>query len=214
MKKEWLPLSIFLIQCTITVAAFPHLPDTIATHFDANGKANGWMPRTSGALVMPVMSLFLYLVFTFLEWAAVKTDPDLQLDDFGRNIVLNIKSIMLGMMLLLQAAMFMYAFGHTGLINMAVGLSLGLIFIYIGWAVRFIKRNRLIGMRFHWSLADDENWRRTNTFGGNLFIALGVLILATMPWPAVMIWTTVGGAILGSIAIASYSWWLSGRKNQ
>ncbi len=55
------PLSILAALVGVFVAEllyfYPQLPETVASHFDADGVANGWMSNTEYALVMVVVMI-------------------------------------------------------------------------------------------------------------------------------------------------------------
>jgi uncharacterized membrane protein len=42
-----------------------------------------------------------------------------------------------------------------------------------------IRRNRLIGIRTPWTLADNDVWDRTNRLGGRFAVVVGLVVAAT-----------------------------------
>ncbi|MHB1001114.1 MAG: SdpI family protein [Armatimonadota bacterium] len=208
MKKEWLPLTILAAMIAVAIWQYPYLPDNIPTHFGITGEADAWSSKLSGLLTMPVMALFIYILLSVFAWLGSTERGNLCLDTTSKNILLNLRSIMMFMMLMIQAGMILYAYGNTGFIMPALSVSLGLMFIYIGWSVRHVSRNWIIGMRLPWTLADDDNWRKTNTFGGKVFIVLGILTLLTAFYPILIIPVILAGTILGTTIITIYSYWI------
>ena len=45
LKYEWYLIIIFLLIIAITILAYPHLPEKIATHWNLDGKPNGFSSR-------------------------------------------------------------------------------------------------------------------------------------------------------------------------
>ncbi len=212
MKRELLPLLIFLILCAFSVWLYPNLPETVPTHFDMHGNADGWMPRAQAAVAAPIGALVLYIFLSGIILLNDKAGPDLRLDDSGKRVLANIKAIMILMMLLLQISTYLYTQGFAQAPIYAVAISLSLLFIYIGIEMKSIKRNHIMGARLPWTLADDDNWRKTNTLAGKLFIVIGILMLLLAKWPIAMFIVILGGTITASIAIIIYSWRLSKQK--
>ena len=47
-KKEWLiPSLVCLLPVLVGAVLYPRLPETMTTHWSADGTANGWMPRAA-----------------------------------------------------------------------------------------------------------------------------------------------------------------------
>ena len=44
------------------------LPDVVASHFNASGVANGWMPRDTHVLLAQGLFIFLTAMFCFMGW--------------------------------------------------------------------------------------------------------------------------------------------------
>jgi uncharacterized membrane protein len=54
-----------LLTFALTAAVYARLPDPMPTHFAANGRPNGWMPRACGAWLVPFMNLGLAALLRF-----------------------------------------------------------------------------------------------------------------------------------------------------
>lgn len=68
-------ISTFIITCMVLLAfglalyAYPHLPDRIDSHWNAQGQANGTMPRWSVFFFPSIMAFWgvLFLAIPFLD---------------------------------------------------------------------------------------------------------------------------------------------------
>jgi len=57
--------------------AWDHLPLRMATHFDINGRPNGWMPRETALYLVLALTALLVVVFTFFYSAIVVNTKDI-----------------------------------------------------------------------------------------------------------------------------------------
>ena len=66
-------------------------------------------------------------------------------------------------------------------------------FIGVGNYLPRVKQNYTLGIKTPWALADPENWRRTQRFGGACFMVLGVGLIVM----------GVAGSVLSSEVVAA-----------
>ena len=64
--RKWIPFVIVGVAALASLAVFSRLPDTIPTHWGADGEINGTSPRLWGAFVIPVILLFIALLMRAL----------------------------------------------------------------------------------------------------------------------------------------------------
>jgi uncharacterized membrane protein len=65
---------IFLI---LQIAYYEYLPDTIATHFTANGVPNGWMPKTASLIISFIAEAIILFVFLIVEYLLKIVPPEM-----------------------------------------------------------------------------------------------------------------------------------------
>jgi uncharacterized membrane protein len=79
MSETRLPRSIFFAIIVIALAQaiynFPLLPETVASHFNASGAANGWMPKPAFFAIYAVMILVACVV-QFLVPLSIASMPN------------------------------------------------------------------------------------------------------------------------------------------
>lgn len=78
----------------------------------------------------------------------------------------------------------MTAFGYAKYIYAGLLLILALFFILIGNYMPKTTKNRTVGIKIKWTLANEENWNATHRFAGKLYVAIGFLCLLAMPLPS------------------------------
>ncbi|MBM6815828.1 SdpI family protein [Olsenella uli] len=214
-KVLWAALAAL---CVASAAAYvlwalPAMPDTVPTHWGADGVADGWSDKGSTVFTGAVMPL---LVLALL-FAVPSLDP--RGASFNR-----FKGIYQGFSAAFTA--FMVAMGWLtpatalGLVPggcLTVSLLsfgfMGLLLVGLGIAMPRIEPNYTFGVRIPWTLADPENWRRTHRFAGPVFVVMGaamvVLAIFSPSLPDATMVIALLVALLGGVAlIALYSFLL------
>jgi len=73
--SQWLFYALFLLALGQATYHQVHLPERIATHFDLQGKANGWDLRNSHIAYQVGLTVFLGVLFGGMGWLVGKL-PD------------------------------------------------------------------------------------------------------------------------------------------
>ena len=81
----------------------------------------------------------------------------------------------------------------AGSVNVLISGVVGLLFIGVGNYLPRVKQNYTLGIKTPWALADPENWRRTQRFGGACFMVLGIGLIVM----------GVAGSVLSSEVVAA-----------
>ena len=65
-RSEWFLIGAVLVMFLTGAAFYPYLPESVASHWNAAGQVNGYLPRAWGAFLFPlifsVIALLLYIV--------------------------------------------------------------------------------------------------------------------------------------------------------
>ncbi len=145
-----------------TLLVYPALPESIPTHLDLRGHADGWSPRALGAWVLPLVSVGTFaLVRLRAPSAAAGWTATLTIAFLGA----------------LQAILLTMALRGEAQAGVGLPLVLGSFDVVLGLLLPRVRRNRWVGIRLPWTLASDENWARTHHLGGRLFVGAGLLTL-------------------------------------
>ena len=183
---------------------YPQMPETMASHWNASGEADGYTGRFWGMFLFPLMMTGL----TLLLAAVPSIDP----------LKANIRKFIgvYAWFVILFLLFFLYLYVLTILWNLDYRFNMtqlmmpaaGLLFVFMGIMIMRAKRNYMVGIRTPWTLANDEVWNRTHHLGGRLFIAAGVLTLLSAFWPALTIWVLMGSILTATIISVIYSYWV------
>ena len=153
------------------LALWSRLPETIATHFDANGVPNGWSSRTFTVFGLPAFLVAAHLLCAF----GTMMDPKRKnIQDKMYKLVLWICPVV---SILVCTCVYLYALGVDVDMARIAGLMVGVMFIIVGNYLPKCRQSYTMGIKLPWTLNDEENWNATHRFGGWLWMAGGVIFL-------------------------------------
>lgn len=194
---------------TYVLLAYPAMPQTVPTHWGADGAVDGWGDK-AGTLLMAAMPLVVALVML----AVPRLDPK------GRNFE-RFRSVYLGMSaaltLFLVAVAWMTPLTALGLVpeggslvSAAILFALGALTIALGNYLPRVRPNYTFGIRTPWTLASEDNWRRTHRFAGPVFVAAGaamlVAALLSAVAPEASFWVGMAAVLLATLVVGAYSY--------
>ena len=211
MKKyrRTIILTTFLTGLPILIGLilWSKLPDSIATHWRANGQANGWSSKASTVFFLPCILIIIHLFSVFL------TLNDPKKTNIHKKPMTLIFWIVPVISILMNGITYLIALGIKVNISAAVSILMGTLFILLGNYLPKLRQNYTIGIKLPWTLCSEENWYRTHRLGGKLFILGGILValdgVAGIWLGDTLIFTTMIGILLICVAISvGYSFWL------
>jgi uncharacterized membrane protein len=196
-------LSVILVAASLAFGAYlyPGMPQRIASHWDAQGQVNGYMPRSWGVFLLPAITLILLAFF----YALPKIDPlkgnILSFKAHYDNFIL----IFTGFMTLIYLQTMLWNAGVR--VNPMAVISFGLfvLFHYTGVLLENSKRNWFIGIRTPWTLSSDTVWEKTHRIGGRMFKACGIICLLGVILPDFAILFIIVPIILTAVYTTVYS---------
>ncbi|MGE5483777.1 MAG: SdpI family protein [Ignavibacteriales bacterium] len=183
MKNRVLRPSPLLIIVTLAclavgIWAYPRLPDRVPTHWNFRGEVDGWSSKTFGVFGFPAMALGFYLLFEVLP----SLDPHKKKYEQFAGSYSMIRAALVLFMDGIYLITLMAGLGYAVNIGLLVRLGVSLLFVFLGDRMGKIKQNWFVGFRTPWTLASQENWRRTHRFGAKTMVAGGLLSLLTLPF--------------------------------
>lgn len=163
------------------------LPDTMATHFDSQGAANGW---SSKAFVVFGMSFFIlgcHLLCAF----ATAADPRRQnISDKMYRVILWICPVTA---VIVAVTVYGTALGFQ--MNMALWarMLIGVLFVIVGNYLPKCRQNFTVGIKLPWTLDDEDNWNRTHRLAGMLWVAAGLLVMISslLPYAGIILFASL-----------------------
>lgn len=188
--------------------AYPAMPQTVPTHWGADGAVDGWGDK-AGTLLMATMPLVLALVML----AVPRLDPKGFNFERFRGVYLGMSA---ALTLFMVAVAWMTPLTALGLVpeggslaSAAILFALGALTIALGNYLPRVRPNYTFGIRTPWTLASEDNWRRTHRFAGPVFVAAGAAMLAAALLSAVApeasFWVGMAAVLLATLVVGAYS---------
>jgi uncharacterized membrane protein len=186
MKTTWrteLPQWI-VIAAMFAIAAWswPHLPDRIPIHWNFKGEVDGYGNRFVGLLLIPLISVGLYLMFRLIYLI----DPGRKNYASFATALSVIRMAILFMLAVVYGAAVLATFGHNVNMKTITCFSAGALLIVLGNFMGKIRPNWFVGVRTPWTLSSRLSWNKTHRLAGWLFVLMGLLMVITgavqTPW--------------------------------
>lgn len=198
---------VTLLPILLGIILWEKLPDSIATHWGADGQANGWSNKAFAVFGMPCILAAIHL------FSVCVTLNDPKRKNIHKKPLALVFWIVPVVSLVTSGFTYMAALGSDIDIRLIVSIMMGILFIILGNYMPKLQQNYTVGIKLPWTLNSIENWNRTHRFGGKLFIAGGVLtavsgilspLLVETSWIVIVLTITIACAVVPM----GYSFWL------
>jgi len=219
VHKNILPIMMIALMFAIAFYAEPLVKTNekgeIISHWNFSGTPNGWMDKTVGVYLIPILTLIIYLGLLAIPRIEVyqKNLKEFEMHFWGFKVVLVFVMGVIYVASLIPNLGYWGSFDPTIIIIPAVAL----LFFYVGYMLNFTKRNYFIGVRTPWTLADEKIWEKTNKLASKLFWVCGMLTLVCLVAPGdLRLWFILLPAMITAIGACLYSLWeyLKTKKRQ
>lgn len=188
---------VTLLPILVGLLLWDRLPDTLVTHWGADGQPDGWSPLPVAVFLPPL----LILAGQWICFAFTARDPGNQ----GRNekpmkLVLWILPVISNFTC---GTMYALALGLDFSPLAPMGAILGLMFLCIGNYMPKCRMNSTIGIKVYWTYTSQENWNATHRFAGKVWVAGGIamLLAALLPEKAAIALLLTGMLVLALLPI-------------
>ena len=167
------------IAVAASVLAYPFLPKRVATHFTAKNRPERYSARASAVLRLPaVMAGVAILNDRLGAWPGARDREDVDSGLRARDAAIGMSELAV---LLNHLAVLANGLGLPLDMNRVLRGVYGVLIIALGNVMPKLPRNGVVGIRTPWTLSDPAVWERTHRLAGYLFMAAGLVSLATLP---------------------------------
>lgn len=178
-KSELFVLLIALVSFFLGVYLFPQMPEKMASHWNAVGEVDGFMPKFWGIFLFPFILLLIGLFFI----AIPRIDPLREnIEKFRKHY----NGFIVLFSLFLLAVFLQVVLWNLGIKispNFTLPIGVGLLFFYIGILCENAEQNWFIGIRTPWTLSSERVWNKTHRIGAKLFKAAGIIAFIGAVFP-------------------------------
>lgn len=200
---------IVLASVILGVLAYPHLPETAASHWDELGNPNGYMSRFWLVALIPLLIAGLTAMLMVLPG----------IDPLRKNITSFQKEynqfiVFFGLfMLYIHTLSIFWNLGYKFNLSRLATPGMGLFIFLVGTMVEKAKRNFFIGIRTPWTLSSDSVWDKTHWLGGKLFKVSGLLALGGFIFPDLSVYFLLIPLLGSSLFLLAYSYLVFRKEN-
>lgn len=168
---------LILLPILAGLLLWNQLPDTMITHWGADGNADSSSSKLVSVFLPPMILLAVHWLCLLL------TSLDKKQKEQNKKALGIIFWILPAISIFVNSMMYSVSLGYnfTGIVAMPI--LFGVLFLYIGNYMPKIKQNRNLGIKISWTLNNEENWNKTHRFAGKLWMIGGLCILATAFFP-------------------------------
>ena len=201
-KNTIINLAIILIFFGTALCFYQVMPETMASHWDARGQVNGYMPKFWSLFLIPLIALVIFFLFLVVP----KIDPlKNDVKNFRKHLG-NFSVVILIFFFYLFLLTILWNLGYKFNLSQFLAPSFTLLFFYCGIFIERIKRNWFAGIRTPWTLSSDRVWDKTHKLGGKLFKAAGLIALIGFVFPDQAIFLVIVPAVLAAAFLFVYSY--------
>ncbi len=172
-RANVLSLGLVIAAFAMAFVLYDRLPESIPTHWNAEGVVDGHTPKPWGPFLLPLAMAGVYLLLV----AVPRISPrDFRVTRF-QGVFEGIQTVLLAFLFLVNALVLLAGIGVAVPIERVVPAATGLLFVVLGNYMGKFTKNFFCGIRTPWTLTSDEVWLRTHRLGGRLFVLAGIIIL-------------------------------------
>lgn len=202
MKKYLLQIAIITISVLLSIFFYQYLPDSMASHWNAQGVVDGYSSRLFNVLMFPILQIILFVLLIFIP----KLDPKKKnIEKFEKEFFLFI-SVFLLFIVLLQLQVFIWNIGIQISMAIIMPILMGILFIFVGQLLKNAKQNYTIGIRTPWTLASEKVWEKTHRIGTQLFTLTGIISIVSALFPLYSFYILINMILFSIVVLFTYSY--------
>ena len=164
---------VTLIPIVIGLLLWDKLPEKVPFHWDINGNVDKFVGRGVAVHAMPAFLLIMHWICVLASCADPKSK------DYHPSAIKLVLWICPMISLLLGALVYSAALGYGLHVETTMPLFMGALFVVIGNLLPKMRQSYTMGIKLPWTLNNEENWNKTHRFAGKLWVAGGIVTMAT-----------------------------------
>jgi uncharacterized membrane protein len=154
-----------------SIYVYTSLPENVASHWNAHGQVDGYMPKFWGTFFLPLISVGLLGLLLGLPIIDPLRANFTQFQKYYDWFIV----IIMGFFAYLQGLILIWNLGYSFPFTQLFILPIVILFLYIGVLLEHSEQNWFVGIRTPWTLSNEQVWKRTSHFGGQLFKLAGIV---------------------------------------
>lgn len=171
-KTEWFPISLLLLALFSSLWFFYLFPSTTPSSWGLAGQINNYSPAWLSAFLLPVISVFIYLLFLVLPIY----DPKLKNAQDFVHTYHHLKDIVIVFLLSIYFLNSFTILGYPIDMSLWALLLTALLFFYLALILPKLPINWFFGIRTPWTLSSSLVWKKTHLLSRKLFLIAATLL--------------------------------------
>jgi uncharacterized membrane protein len=164
---------VLVLTAVITLAAYPVMPDVVASHWNAAGDVNGTLPKFWGLTLLPLLMGIFCALLVVLPAIDPLRDNYRNFQDYYDGFIL----VFATFFFLIQMEIILWELGIRISPNLVMPVMMGILFIYTGFLLEHAEPNWFVGIRTPWTMSSIPVWKKTHAIGAKLFKLAGVVAM-------------------------------------
>ena len=203
MKKAHILIALIILSSfVISIYFYPKVPDQMATHWNSQGEVNGYMSKTWGMFLIPLMLIPFIALFIIIP----KIDPLKKNFKKFINYYDGLIIVLFIFLFFIHCLMILWNIGYQYDIGIMINIPIALLFLYMGLIMKHLKRNWFVGIRTPWTISDDKVWKKTHEKAAVVFKIAAVLTLVGLFFGNYSIWFLLVPILAGTCYLFIYSY--------
>jgi len=190
-------IGILILTFAVTLLAYPHMLDSVPSHWNAAGTVDGELPKFWGLVIVPTLMIGLTALFTVLP----RIDPLRKNYEKFRDYYEGFILVFAAFLFFIQLQIILWGMGTQVSPNLTMPVLIGILFICIGFLTEHAEPNWFVGIRTPWTLSSERVWKKTHERGGTLFKLAGMVSMIGAI-AGVYAWLFI---IVPALAVAAYT---------
>ncbi len=189
---------IMLLPMLIGLILWDRLPEQVPIHWNIDGEVDNWSSKAFAVFGIPGFMLAIHWL------CALTATLDPKSKEYQPVMLRIALWICPCIGLMLCGFIYPVSMGYDVSIEVVMPLVVGLLFVIVGNYLPKCKQTYTMGIKLPWTLNSEENWNRTHRFGGKVWVAGGVAVMAT----AIIgcFWILIGALVLMVVLPTIYSY--------
>lgn len=175
--KAVLSSLVILLPAFFGIVFWNKLPNTMLTHWGADGNADGFSSKAIAVFGLPIIMLVLHW------FCLIVTSFDIKQKNQSKKAIGMIFGIVPFISLFVNAQVYCIALGKKFNPLQLMPLMFAVMFIFMGNYLPKVKPNRTLGIKISFTLNNEENWNKTHRFTGKIWVIGGLILLISVFLP-------------------------------
>jgi uncharacterized membrane protein len=201
-RTRTVSIAIIVISFIASACLYNYMPGRMVSHWNAQGIADGWMPKEIVLFIMPAISAALFIL---LLWVPGIDPLKANIEKFKKHYEMFIAALM-GFFFYIHLLTIAWGLGIAFNMIQLMSPAFALLFYRCGILIENTRMNWTIGIRTRWSLSSETVWNATHEAAGMLFKVSGIIAAAGVVLPSHAIVFVIVPAMASAVYSMGYSY--------